>query len=218
MATIDAETRSDKRRKQERPPSCSLCGACTWWDGLRLVHNVRMQAGKVQAGVEEVRRRARCSREDCPRRSFTVYAEDAYPHRGFRLGAVVSAVSAVLDGERRYDVAAHHECCGDSVRRWTRWTESLIGDIDAWVRSCNRLSRDGTPGVEPIAEVPRAAGVLHLFDRFAALIERRGVALAEPNAPGLVRLLVYLLRRSGEVLFLTKSSPPLRAHLEAICV
>jgi hypothetical protein len=177
-----------------------------------------MQGDTAQTEVEEVRLRARCPDEECPQRSFTVYTEDAYPSRGFGLGVVVSAVSAVLGGERRYDVAAQHKCCGDTVRRWTRWTESLIGDVNEWVRSCNRLTSRGMPGAEPIDDAPCAAGVLHLFDRFAALLERRRVDLPEPQAPGLVRLLLYLLHRSGEIFWLTKSSPPLRARLEAVCV
>ena len=218
MGTIDSGTRADKRRKQERPPSCILCGACTWWDGRRLVHTVCKRGDAIQVEVEEVRLRARCSDSECPQRSFTVYTEDAYPHRGFRLGVVVSAVSAVLGGERRYDVAAQHKCCGDSVRRWARWIESLIGDINEWTRSCNKLTSRGVPGAEPIGDAPCAAGVLHLFDRFAALLERRRVGLPEPQAPGFVRLLVYLLHRSGEFFWLTKSSPPLRARLEAVCM
>ncbi len=216
--TVVCEGRVDKRWKQERPPNCILCGGRTWWDGLRWVHNVCKRGDTVQAGIEEVRQRGRCPNKDCPRRSFTVYTQDAYPHRGFRLGVVISAVSAVLGGELRYEVATQHACCGDSVRRWLRWTESLIGDIQELTRTCDKLTRDGTPGAEPVENVPRAAGVMHLVDRLAALLERRGVALPEPQAPGLVRLLIYLLHRSGEVFWLTKSSPPFRANLGAICV
>jgi hypothetical protein len=183
-----------------------------------MVHIVCKCGDAILAVVEQVRLRARCPDRECPLRSFTVYNEDAYPHRGFRLGVIVSAVSAVLGGERRYDVAVQHNCCGDSVRRWTRWTESLIGDIDEWKRSCDRLANRGMPGAEPIDDAPRAAGVLHLFDRFVALLERRRVDLPQPQTPGLVRLLLYLLHRSGEIFWLTKSSPPLRARLEAICV
>lgn len=216
--TIVCESRGDKRRKQDRPPQCVLCGACTWWDGVRRVCNVRKLGDRVEAAVEEVRSRARCPRQDCPRRSFTVYPEDAYPHRGFRLGVVVSAVSAVLGGERRYAVAAQHECCGDSVRRWVRWTDSLVGDVNELGRACSKLTGDGLPGAVPIERVPRACGVLHLLDRLAELLAGRGLELPEPQAPGLVRLLTYLLQRSGEVFWLTKSSPPLRAQLEVICV
>jgi hypothetical protein len=176
------------------------------------------KCGEAAVTAEETRRRARCPRKDCPRRSFTVYCEDAYPHRGFRLGVVVSAVRAVLAGERRYEVASQHECCGESVRRWVRWTETLIGDVRELSRTCTKLAGEGMPGAEPIEHMPRAVGVLHLLDRFAQVLERRGIELPEPQAPGLVRLICYLLRRSGEVFWLTKSSPPLRAKLEAICV
>ena len=160
----------------------------------------------------------RCSREDCPRRNWTVYPEDAYPHRGFRLGVVVSAVSAVLSGERRYEVAALHQCCGDTVRRWRCWTESLVDDVDELARSCTRLASNSVSGAAPVDELPPAGRVLHLLDRFAELLSQRRVALPEPRAPGLVRILAYLLRRSREVFWLTKQSPPLRARLEAICV
>jgi hypothetical protein len=216
--TIDCQSRADKHRKEARPPGCILCGGGTWWDGTRPVFNVRKSDGGFDAGVEEVRRRARCQRPDCPRRSFTIYDEDAYPHRGFRLGVVASAVAAVIGGELRYEVAAKHECCGDSVRRWLRWTESLIGDVKELARTCTKLGGDGMPGAEPIQQVPIAAGVMHLGDRLAQVFASRGVELPEPQAPGIVRLLIYLLRRSGEVFWLTKSSPPLRAKLEAICV
>jgi len=131
---------------------------------------------------------------------------------------VVSAVTEQLGGERRYEVAMHHECCGDTVRRWRRWTESLIGDVKGWERSCTKLAGDGMAGAEPIDDLPPAVGVLHLLDRFAELLGQRCVVLPEPEAPGMVRLLVYLLRRSGEVIWLTKQSPPLRARLEAICL
>lgn len=179
---------------------------------------VRKVGDGVETAVEEVRRRVRCPRKDCPRRSFTVYIEDAYPHRGFRLGVVASAVMGVLGGERRYEVAAQHECSGESVRRWTRWTESLIGDVNEAERTCTKLARNGMPGAEPIGRMPRAAGVLHLLDRLADVLESRGLELPEPQALGLVRLLAYLLRRSGEVFWLTKSSPPLFAKMEAVCL
>jgi hypothetical protein len=131
---------------------------------------------------------------------------------------VFSAVTAILGGERRYEVAASHECCGDTIRRWLRWTESLIGNVEEWKRSCTQLAGDGMAGAEPIEQLPRAGGVLHLLDRFAELLEQRGVVLPEPRAPGAVRILAYLLCSSGEVIWLTKQSPPLRAQLEAICL
>jgi len=192
--------------------------APAWWNGSRIVHGVCQRGNTVETGVEEVHLRARCSRKGCHRGSWTIYAGDAYPHRSFHLGVVVSAVSANIGGEHRYEVATRHECCGDTVRRWRRWTESLIGDVEEWKRSCTKLAGDGMAGAEPIENVPPAAGVLHLLNCFAELLDQRGVALPEPHAPGVVRILVYLLRRSSEVIWLTKQSPPLRAQLEAICL
>jgi hypothetical protein len=216
--TIDGEPRRGKYAKEDRPPDCILCGANTWWDGTRRVCNVSKCGDAVEAAVEEVRRRARCPRKDCPRRSFTVYTEDAYPHRGFRLEVVASAVAQRLDGALRCDVAARHECSGSSVRHWVLWTESLVGDVKELARACTKLCGDGTLGAAPIDGAPRAAGVMHLLDRFADVLVGRGVELPQPQAPGLVRLLIYLLHRAGEVFWLTKPSPPLRAQMEAICV
>ena len=206
------------RKKAERPGLCVFCHEEAWRNGTRHVSNVRKRGRVVEPGVEEVRLRARCPREDCPRRNWTVYPEDAYPHRGFRLGVVVSAVSGALSGERRYEVAAQHQCCGDTVRRWTRWTETLVGDVQELERACTRLATDRVSGAEPVDELPTAGGVLHLLDRFADLLFERAVALPEPQAPGLVRMLVYLLRRSREIFWLTKQSPPLRARMEAVCL
>lgn len=209
---------SKGRKKAERPDPCVICNSATWWNGTRIVRNVQQRDGGVEPGIEEVRLRVKCSRPDCPRRNWTVYPEDAYPNRGFRLGVVVSAVSAVLAGERRYEVATEHQCCGDTVRRWTRWIESLVGDIQELAHSCTRLASDRVVGARPINALPSAGGVLHLLDRFTGLLCERGVTLPQPQAPGLVRMLVYLLRRSREIFWLTKQSPPFRARMEAVCL
>jgi hypothetical protein len=54
-----------------------------------------------------------------------------------------------------------------------------------------------------------------LLERLAELLSLRGVDLPGLGA-GLVRLLVDRLVRFGEVFYLTKSSPPLRADLAGL--
>lgn len=140
--------------------------------------------------------------------SWTVYEDDAYPHRTFRLEVAVSAVvQVVLVGVTLTAAAAQHLCSRDSVRRWLRWIEALA-DPQEIERLCLRIDPDGLPAATRTGSV--AARVLRLLERLADLFALRGVALPCPG-PGLVRVLGYQLVRFGAVFWLTKPSPPLRA-------
>jgi hypothetical protein len=162
---------------------------------------------------QEVRRRAKCASKDCPRGRFTVYERDAYPHRGFSLEVVASAVSAVAVGGQTQDASARdHGCSRRSVGRWRSWVAALAAPAEL-MRACTRLSSGGLPGGTAVEG--RAGAVLHLLDRLAELLVERGVRLPRFSC-GLVRLLVDQLRRLGAVFWLTKSSPPLHADLRAV--
>ena len=193
----------------ERPGPCLRCGTPAWWNGTRTVSSVRKAAGGgVEHGCEEVRRRARCPSKECPVGSWTVYEDDAYPHRTFRLEVVVSAVvQVVVVGVTLTASAAQHLCSRDSVRSWMSWVEALANPQEL-ERLCLRIDPDGLPAAARTGSV--AARVLQLFERLADLLALRGVALAR-RGTGLVRVLVHQLVRFGDVFRLTKPSPPLRA-------
>lgn len=177
-----------------------------------MVGTVR-QGGSGPEYEREVRRRAKCASKDCPRGSFTVYERDAYPHRGFPLEVVASAVSEVAVGRQTQEsVARKHGCSRRSVGRWRSWVATLAEPADL-MRACTRLTSSGLPGGTAVDS--RAGAVLHLLDRLAALLVERGVRLPKFSC-GLVRLLVDQLRRLGAVFYLTKASPPLPADLSAV--
>lgn len=144
--------------------------------------------------------------------SWTVYEEQAYPHRTFRLEVVVSAVLQVVVASATLTAAAaSHLCSRDSVRRWVRWVEGLADPVEI-ERLCMRLDPDGLPVLGADARAgPVARRVLQALERLADLFALRGVALPRGGA-GLVRLLVYQFVHFREVLRLTRPSPPLRAE------
>ena len=201
-----------QRKYDNRPPPCVDYTGPAWWDGQRKVGAVR-QGGSGPEYEQEVRRRAKCASKDCPRGSFTVYERDAYPHRGFPLEEVASAVSEVAVGGQTQDaVARKHGCSRRSVGRWVRWVAALA-EPAVLMRCCTQLTSSGLPG-GTVVEC-RAGAVLHLLDRLAELLGERGVRLPHFSC-GLVRLLVDQLRRLGAIFWLTKSSPPLHADLSAV--
>lgn len=207
---ISVSTRGGAHSKYfDRPPPCLRCGTPAWWNGTRTVSSVRKGAGgSVGHGSGEVRGRARCPSKECSTGSWTVYEDDAYPHRTFRLEVVVSAVvQVVVVGATLTASAARHLCSRDSVRRWMMWIEGLCNPQEL-ERLCMRIDPDGLPAAARTGSV--AARVLQLFERLADLLALRGVALARRGA-GLVRVLVHQLVRFGQVFRLTKLSPPLRA-------
>ena len=99
----------------ERPPACPDCSGACWWNGRRTVGVVRQQEdGTVSYETDVVRRRACCSSKQCLRGSFTVYDQDAYPHRVFALGVTVSAVGAVVFmGSTLTAAGRAHRCSRD---------------------------------------------------------------------------------------------------------
>jgi hypothetical protein len=201
----------------DRPPPCPDCAGPAWWNGTRVVS----ECGKGDSGVEhvadEVRRRARCPSKDCPRRGWTVYEDDSYPHRVFALDLVVSAVGAVVLAQATLTAAAKaHWCSRDSVRRWVAWVERLAEPAEL-MRACTRLEPRGLPGGLSRADIPCAGTVLHLLDRLADLLADRGVRL-RPLCSGLARILADQLERLGAVFLLTKPSPPLRADLVGVAL
>ena len=208
-----AISRSGKGSKYvERPGECIACALPAWWNGTRAVSTVRQCVSGVEYVAEVIRRRARCSSKECERGSWTIYEAAAYPHRLFELGVAVSAVSAVVFGGATQSAAATaHLCSRDSVRRWKRWVEQLAAPRDL-VRACTQLEPDGVAGGLAPSPMPRAAAVLHLLDRLAELLGVLGVRIGAGGC-GLVRILRHLLSRFGEVFYVVKSSPPLRADM-----
>jgi hypothetical protein len=199
----------------ERPPSCPDCHSPAWWNGSRTVSSVVRRGDSIEHRTDIVRRRACCSCRDCPRGSWTIYEEDSYPHRLFRLLVVVSAVSVVVFGGITMTVAARaHQCSRDSIRRWIQWVARLA-DPRQLLKACTQLCSDGFPGAFVSGDMPPAGTVLHLLDRFVELLTRRGVRLPGFKS-GLVCILKDQLVRFGEVYYLTKPSPPLRADLAGI--
>lgn len=199
------------RKYEDRPEPCRECGSPAWWNGTRTVAPVRKtDDGTVEHVPETRRRRARCSANSCKVRSWTIYEHDDYPHRLFGLDLVVSAVCMVVLGmETMTAAAAAHLCSRDSVRRWARWVASLAkpGDLE---QLCARLDPEGQPPPIGPSGGRRVARVLALLERLADLLEVRGVALRGSTC-GLARVLHDRLGRFGEVFFLTRASPPLRA-------
>ena len=200
----------------ERPDACRSCGAAAWWNGSRRVSVVRKLGEQIEYVAEVVRRRVRCSLwKSCRLRSWTVYEEDSYPHRIFGLMVVVPAVSAVVFGNATHTAAARaHQCSRRTVGRWKRWISEL-GDPEQLARACSRLQQDGLPGGLAMSGGPRAARVLHLLDQLVELLVEGGVHLPE-LACSVTRLLKHQLAGFGEIFYLTKSSPRLRADLGSI--
>lgn len=192
----------DRHKYEERPPACGPCGADCCWDGFR----------KVRGGTVE-RRRARCTAPECPVRSFTVYEDGGYPHRGFSLDTVASAVAAVAIGDKSQEHAgAVHGASRRSVGRWLGWVQKLA-DPQELMRLCTRLGSDGLPGG---VHVEHPAGqVLHLLDRLADLLSDWGAPVRRQGS-GLGRILGYLLRRFRHACWLTKSSPGLHDDLQSL--
>ena len=207
---------SGKGKYVERPAACRSCGAAAWWNGSRRVSVVRKLGEQIEYVTEVVRRRVRCSLwKSCALRSWTVYEQDSYPHRVFGLMVVVSALSAVVFGKVTHAAAAlAHQCSRRTVGRWKRWISELA-DPQQLQRTCTRLQEDGLPGGLAVAGESRAARVLHLLDRLGELLGQRGVHLPELGCP-VAQLLQHQLVSFGEVFYLTKSSPPLRADLAGI--
>lgn len=196
-----------------RPAPCRECGSRSWWNGTRVVAPVRQEGDKSVHKPGTIRRRARCSCKGCSAGSWTVYEENDYPHRVFQLDVVFAAVCMALAGEATLSAVAEvHGCSRDSVRRWQRWVSELSEPRDL-ERLCSRLDRGGLP--PSTARGSRAAKVIMLLERLVELLSSRGVVLTS-HGTGLVRLLADRLVRFGEVFYLTKSSPPLRADLSAL--
>lgn len=200
------------RKYAERPPECIECGLSAWWNGIRVISAVRRCATGVEHLTGIIRRRARCPSTDCAQGSWTIYEEQGYPHRVFELAVVVSAVSAVVfGGATQSATAATHQCSRDSVRRWKRWVEQLAEPADL-LRACTELEPDGHAGGLAPSTMARAASVLHLLDRLAELLAFAGVRIGQASC-GLIRVVRHLLSRFGEVFYVVKSSPPLRADM-----
>jgi hypothetical protein len=201
-----------RAKKSDRPADCPRCGSAAWWNGTRSVAIVVRTADGV-ARQERLRRRACCSSKQCDAPGWTVYGADDYPHRQFQLAVLVSAVVAVsLEGSTRTDAAKRHACSRDSVRRWCGWVAGLA-DPRHLARACARLDPDGVVHADPSTTRGSVAGqVLVLLDRLADVFAVVGLELPA-SGPGLARLLSDQLRRFGDVIHLTRPSPPLRVGL-----
>lgn len=204
---------------EERPEPCRRCGAAGWWNGWRTIKNevVRDAEGAIVVREGVARRRARCSRQGRGCGSWTVYPQDAYPHRVFQLSVVSSAVAAVaLGGETRTKAAARHQTSRRSVARWVGWIGSLV-EVPSLVRFCACLDPQGQPppvlasGKDNRA-VTRAGTILRLLDHLAGLLREHG-ALGARELPALAAILSHQLERFGEWRRLTGFSPPLRVDI-----
>jgi hypothetical protein len=159
-----------------------------------------------------VRRLARCSLRSC-RASWTIYEPGGYPHRSFHLPVVASAVNAVTNvGKSVATVAQEHQCSGRAVRRWVEWVAHLFEPAQI-TRACAQLDPAGMAGCAASATGGgRAGAVLRGLERLGDVLSARGVRLPETRS-GLARILTDQQARLGEVVYLTKSSPPLRVSL-----
>lgn len=192
-----------------------------WWNGWREITSRHLQAsGRVE--IEPGRRlhRAKCSKHDCSVPSWTVYPAGRYPDRRFDLDVVAQAVADSAFGQDAEGLATafaaigqRYSCSGRSVSRWTRWVAGL-SDIEALARECVRIDPDGMPAAalrpNSIASRARAGWALAVFDRFAGLLEKRGV-LATGRQPSLVRILDDQRVRHGVRFPVRNLSPPLSA-------
>lgn len=205
------------RKYPDRPAPCRTCGTAAWWNGWREVTRRRLEpSGRVEIQPGQRLHRAKCSREDCPAPSWTVYPPGRYPDRRFDIDVVAQAVAEGAferDEEGRptpfATIARRYSCSGRSASRWTCWVAGLT-DIESLARECMRIDPDGLPAaVRPEATDSRAqAGwALAVFDRFAALLERQG-ALSRGPQPSLVRVLDDQRVRHGAH-FPRGLSPPL---------
>jgi hypothetical protein len=107
-------------------------------------------------------------------------------------------------------IGRRYACSGRSVSRWTYWIAGLT-DVEALTRECVRIDPDGMPAAarpEAIDSRARAGWALAVFDRFADLLEQRGV-LPSGSQPSLVRILDDQRLRHGVRFPLHHSSPPL---------
>ena len=212
-------SRSGSARKYaDRPPACGVCGAEGWWNGWREVTRRCLGvSGRVETQPARRLHRARCSSRNCSASSWTVYPAGRYPYRRFELDVVVDAVCESAfdrDDENRATAFAaigrRHMCSGRSVSRWTDWIAGLT-DIEALARECIRIDPDGMPvavRADSIDTRARAGWALGVFDRFAALLDKRSV-LPPGLQPSLVRILDDQRLRHGVRLPLRDLSPPL---------
>ena len=107
-------------------------------------------------------------------------------------------------------IGRRYACSGRSVSRWTHWIAGLT-DVEALARECIRVDPDGMPAAarpDAIDGRARAGWVLAVFDRFAALLDKRGV-LPLGSQPSLVRILDDQRLRHGVRFPVRPSSPPL---------
>lgn len=203
---------------EERPEPCRRCGAAAWWNGWRAIKNEVVRDASGAIVVRGARRhRAQCSSGVPSCGSWTVYPQDAYPHRAFQLSVVSSAVEAAALGGATYTAAAvQHRTSRRSVSRWVKWVGSLL-DAASLVRLCARLDPQGRrPPVSAVGEqaavLSRAGTILRLLDHVVVLWREQG-ALRSLDAPALTAILAHQLARFGQVSTLTGSSPPLRVDV-----
>lgn len=205
-------------KHQERPPACSQCGSVAWWNGWREVTGRFLgTSGHVETRPGQRLHRATCSRRDCSAPSWTIYPRGRYPDRQFNLDVVANAVASGVfarDEENRpmtwAAVGQRYACSGRSVSRWTLWIAGLT-DIEALARTCIQIDPEGMPAAvrpEGTGSRARAGQALAVFDRFAAVLEMRGV-LARGSEPSLVRILDDQRLRHGLHFPLRHLSPPL---------
>ena len=219
---VDSALSPRRRKYQERPEACLLCGLPAWWDGIRHVAQVVLDLveGVVRAvRVTLERHRARCSDRKCLGGSWTIYEATGYPHRCFQLAVTAAAVAQVaLRPEATLTAAAEqYQCDRRSVGRWVGWMALLAEPVELR-RTVARLDPDGLPppaGPRGLGLVPRAGTVLGLVERLVEVLRGRGVVLA-PTTSGLTAFLGHRLRRFGEIFLLTKSSPPLLVATEGL--
>jgi len=154
--------------------------------------------------------------QGCSVAGWTVYPPGRYPCRRFDLDVVANAVASnafARDVEGRpqslVSIGGHYACSGRTVSRWTRWVVELT-DVESLARDCIRIDPEGMP-----AAVGHALGIrggagqaLAVFDRFADLLEKRGV-LPRGEQPSLVRILDDQRVRHGVRFPLRNLSPPL---------
>ena len=214
------------QRKQEPAPPCPLCRLSGCRDGRRRVKRQAKvgQDGNLDWVVWFWRPRARCLNPDCRMRSWTVYEEQAYPHRTFPPAVVAAAMAEFLvGGEASLAVVAEHWGC--SVRTLARWVGWICGlmTVAELIRECwlqdpsgmppptGRAGQDPDPPALGVAlwrsQLTLVEGLVALFEHLARLCRDQGDLLE--RGPGLGALLRHQFDRFRRVCWLTIQSPPL---------
>lgn len=194
-------------------PPCPRCGGPTCRIGYRIVAQVSLGPDMAPFyDADQARLRLLCLNRECSPRSFTVYEDEGYPHRTYRLAVVEAAVAmlATVPGATLSSVARAFGCHRRTIGRWVHWLSDLASPAEL-SRLCQRADPSGLPAPRAL-EIPGfvglAAHIILLLEHLARLLRHAGVRLL-PGVP-LLAILRHQFDRFRLVCHLTRGSPGLR--------